>query len=839
MRLRFSILFSISLFHGIIGCTEANKIRHHSIGGSLEPANFPGGAGFNSTNVGETVGGNRLKPDEKAKPDEKVPTGLPSAGEIQSLILANWKNQKPRLTAYVHETFAQKQGRTYSLYAIQGETNALLRYAWRKTDITLLDSLAELYLVPLEYLETITHSQYAYLPQNIPPRDIPEGPEKTEAWARFYRSVERLPHPVRTWLWNSEEQAESILESGQFLFVVSDAYRIFLSIPQSQRTEQMKNFLREYPSVLKEHFFRWIFEDTQRYSRKGWGCQPHEEKQTNQYDFLEKLFRLELASTTGKPNSACNYYSDGDLWVGVGVANFLLADAIAVENGEPPLLSDAERERLRDYMALVTRLIRSRLTESALIDFAGRSVTVSHFDLDNSLADHPENAYAGYSGETYPTEKEKVAVPRIGWDLSHGSRFVYIFTTLFDAKPATNQSWPQEEDMTKIVNQFLYGVFNRNLNRPLFSNYFDGKNGWYRVNYGWDTKSGESPPGTGMAPYGASLSGITSGWGEWYRYNKDMGKVMASLWKMMRSTEMTDTSGNHLVAELEGNVTLTEEGKIGVGIRTRKSEAGIGLHCGNSHLFSSEKGAFEIWVKFDQVGDHEDILQMRSGTKRGPDSKNLGESEIFIKKVGTSYKNGKQIEKKYQNSLWFIVRENGEYKINLYSVAKIEDTRWHHLVFTQDGTGLKVYVDKTASELFGDQNGGNWTFRIDQGGQDGGCKIGGSTWHSTEASAALFDEARFYNRPISGEEVRRHFDGRFDDSEGLIAHWGFASGDVGLVEHKREYYSDRRYFLNFRKREPVELFQPETSQPLLSFLSAISDIVEVAKQASNYRPQTP
>lgn len=131
------------------------------------------------------------------------------------------------------------------------------------------------------------------------------------------------------------------------------------------------------------------------------------------------------------------------------------------------------------------------------------------------------------------------------------------------------------------------------------------------------------------------------------------------------------------------------------------------------------------------------------------------------------------------------------------------------------------------SDLFGEQNGRNWTSQIPLSAESGGCKIGGSTWHSTEASAALFDEARFYNRPLSGDEARQHFQGRFDDnSRGLVAHWGFSSGDVGLVAHKREYYSNRHYLVNFKKREPVELFQPDTSQHVLSFRSAISEMVE-------------
>jgi len=132
-------------------------------------------------------------------------------------------------------------------------------------------------------------------------------------------------------------------------------------------------------------------------------------------------------------------------------------------------------------MALAT--IQSRLTETQLTDFVGNSVPGLNFDLGVWI-DHRESNYTGYTGEAFPPlDQESNKAVNQGTDLSHARRFVHVFETLYKNRDVTGLSFPNLETITRLSNQFAYGAFNKDFDRPLFYNFFSGVNGWYRVEY--------------------------------------------------------------------------------------------------------------------------------------------------------------------------------------------------------------------------------------------------------------------------------------------------------------------------------------------------------------------
>jgi len=120
-----------------------------------------------------------------------------------------------------------------------------------------------------------------------------------------------------------------------------------------------------------------------------------------------------------------------------------------------------------------------------------------------------------------------------GWDISHARRFVHLFTTLYENKDITKDNFPEEKVMISLANQVAYGTFNRDFNKPLFTNFMDGTNGWYRVDY-------NSKAGFGYAPYDLSSSIMTGGYGFFEKYNSDIRRIMDSLWNYAQKEDISN-----------------------------------------------------------------------------------------------------------------------------------------------------------------------------------------------------------------------------------------------------------------------------------------------------------
>jgi hypothetical protein len=96
-----------------------------------------------------------------------------------------------------------------------------------------------------------------------------------------------------------------------------------------------------------------------------------------------------------------------------------------------------------------------------------------------------------------------------------------VFQTLHNNRNITGSEFPDDEFITRFANELVYGSSNRNITKPLFTNYFGGMNGWYRVGY--------VRPDFGYPPYGLTDSVPLGGYGYWASYNPDVGMLMNSL----------------------------------------------------------------------------------------------------------------------------------------------------------------------------------------------------------------------------------------------------------------------------------------------------------------------
>ncbi len=397
---------------------------------------------------------------------------------------------------------------TSALYNLQQNLTLFLDYMVQVKSRDHLDRLARMLLIPLNHLQ-IRNTYWAFKP-NL-----------------FYRldGYKEFPFPEPRLMWVKSREVsnpqaviavEDFLENSQFLYLISRSIHQFLTLEPQWRTRNMEAVIDQYAEVVLTHTYkRWIVDDTPQFQVRGWGCgnglYTHRA-------FLEK----KLARAFDSSPSYCNQLGDDDMWVVTGLVEMLAAHALAPERVR---IDPALKAEFESYLQLAMRLIRSRFTETELTDFNGRPVQGYNFDA-GVWKDHEDHLYAGYTGKKFPRKKHAAPVDGVSWDLAHMSRIVYVLNTLMNNKSITGSAFPDRQDMRKMANQLAYRIFSGTLELPLFNNYWDGSNGWYRVGYAGNK-------GFAYGPHGLTYEVIRGGYCRWKHHNPDLGSICDSLWKVL------------------------------------------------------------------------------------------------------------------------------------------------------------------------------------------------------------------------------------------------------------------------------------------------------------------
>lgn len=435
-----------------------------------------------------------------------------------------WSQRKVQYTEMVKKS-GENPG---NLYTIQTETNNLLKYAGYDQKFALINELSYLYLQALNTLIETDQYLYSYYPGS--PR----------------LSVHPLDKKYRMWADNQKQIGqESILVSSQFLYLLSDTVSIISENMKEKRTPVMQEALTKFIPLLIEHYNRWIFSKPGPFQVRGWGCRfdgKYVSTGMNHHDFLKKKLDKKLGN--GKSPPHCNAVNDMDMWIIAGVANLL-----TVYQKEKTLvpINPEEYKKLLSYLKMGVKLLESRFSFTELKNLDGKPVIGAIFDA-GAWDEHRGFAYSGYTGQDYPsfsaTDKVKNRGKEVGWDLSHARRFVHVFETLLKSKDILGLYFPTKELLEKMANQLIYGTFNRDFDKPLFANFMDGTNGWYRVGF-----SGRS--GFGYGPWDMSLTVFEGGYGFWSIYNTDIKKAFFGFLDMIESKD--PATRKHVVQHYETN----------------------------------------------------------------------------------------------------------------------------------------------------------------------------------------------------------------------------------------------------------------------------------------------
>lgn len=412
--------------------------------------------------------------------------------ERLALVPTLWSTEKTELEALVRQT-------SYSpatLYQLQDRLGLFLNFAFRTGNTRFVDESLTLLLGAIPFAPI--RNTYTYDPGG--------------AGARF-----TLPLVPARRMWVNDTGSESLLHSSQFIYLLSRTVKEIAALPEAQRTSKMRQFVSSYAHIVRDHLSHWLFSQQGMFQVKGWGCAPG---LFNHMAFLDKKARREF----GTSKSYCNAVTDIDLWLIASTAEFLGAARLSPQ-AVP--LSMAQWLSFSAYLKNAAPLVKARLTSTKLRRPSGARVYGLIFDK-GAWRDHATNAYSGYEQETFPDVHDAGSNANVTWDIGHSRRFVFVFDSLArnSQSPAERQSWEGVQE--GLANQFAFGIFQGDVTRPLFRNYFDGANGWYRVGY-------QNRAGFGYSPFSRSAEAASAGYCLWTARQPRIGQICESVFQVIEA----------------------------------------------------------------------------------------------------------------------------------------------------------------------------------------------------------------------------------------------------------------------------------------------------------------
>jgi len=368
------------------------------------------------------------------------------------------------------------------------------------SDFRTLDEIAQYYVLMLAQTETVGA--------------LLNRPNVTMETRQRLGSTDRS---ARTFAASFDSEAgEGELYNAQWLHPAALLLRLISLLPNERRTPAMKSFAAQYTQFI-------VADQLNRYLVQEWlpalGGGPGVAR-------IERWKRA-LQGLKG-PLPWDTAMSDIDLWLIASAAEVLGAHV------NDPALAPLRRDQvamLRSAVETGIRFFQSKRTDyPETKDFQGRRVgSASYFNGDYTA--HSDYDYSGVTSEQFPAPSQKKVYAGASWDISHAYRMPVFLRALYENRKATGSQFPSYHDLQLVVNQYLYRVFNGNFSRPLFHNYFDGSDGWFRV--GFNGPGFGYPPSTYCNMHNDQQRCLTPGniigWGQLAFVNPDLARLEQSL----------------------------------------------------------------------------------------------------------------------------------------------------------------------------------------------------------------------------------------------------------------------------------------------------------------------
>ena len=320
---------------------------------------------------------------------------------------------------------------------------------------------------------------------------------------------------------------EVILDSVQFLGLASSVANA-LATSGKDLPPEGKLFIKETVQVITEHLLRW----------------------GNPLAIL-KLYGVARASPKDIiDGSSALFFTDQPLWMMTVYAE--LSGILASGSNQGIAISKLANIRMHEHLAALLHFFSARISLLRMPDSRIGNVEIADIDRGYWMR-YADNRYAGYEKEEKPVTcppagngtgpKPTFHVPPgdvplrqdVGWDISHARRLVHALDAFERNRNAmqtvfslSNKVLPSKVLPSAFANNLIAVVWNGDIAQPLFSNYWSGANGWFRVAY----DNGTGTCNEGYPPYGMSDSFMTGGYVTWARYRQEIGVLGKSLYML-------------------------------------------------------------------------------------------------------------------------------------------------------------------------------------------------------------------------------------------------------------------------------------------------------------------
>jgi hypothetical protein len=358
-----------------------------------------------------------------------------------------------------------------------------------------LDELAKFYSLFLHtYFTTFGELRKLHAPEIRQKLLGPElGPDSTQ---------------TLVWYWQQPDGSVTLRDcyqcNAEFFYPAARLLRAIATLQASERTSAMNSFVSEYlPLLANDHLVRLHFADRMRGEMN-----PGDPAYKKRIMIADEIFAVATA-----------------------------AELLGAQSFDPHLIAigDGEAAQLRDLVR--TGVDRFQFSRTLRRDSAGRS-NASYFNGDYDSSEDYD--YTRDEEEAFPTPARKGKALGASWDISHFHIVPMFLWSLFRNKQATRVDFPSKADIDAIGNQYVFRVFEGDAAKPLFKNFFDGSDGWYRVNYSSRSNYGIAPSRfcSMFDPSHAcvTIAGIYS-WSLLASLNSDVARVQTSLIDLARSSD--------------------------------------------------------------------------------------------------------------------------------------------------------------------------------------------------------------------------------------------------------------------------------------------------------------
>lgn len=331
---------------------------------------------------------------------------------------------------------------------------------------------------------------------------------------------------------------EVVLVSSQFLGLLGAvATDIVENVRVRDRTPEERAFLNNAASAMATQVNRWL----------------------SQSYFTDVAWRSSITPAYVKDAGSKYFFLDKDLWYMTSLSNLAeLREAGVTFNTDGSRAFRALQDKDRQIASLFN-LFLDRVT---LIN----APNGLRAEIDRGYwREFADDKYARYDGDSSPMlcrrgpngkpqqvlrvpAKASYMDPDVGWDISHARRLVPALASFVRNRENlekvfgySNRNFHPIVLRQAFANQIVDKIWNHDSGHPLFSNFWDGSNGWYRVGY----ENGTGQCQAGMPPYDLAWSIPTGGYLEWGDINPTIRALGERLYQL---TYAQDTESRSFVA---------------------------------------------------------------------------------------------------------------------------------------------------------------------------------------------------------------------------------------------------------------------------------------------------